>query len=356
MDVLIIGGTRFLGKYLTEALLKGNQKVTLLNRGTRRNTFPFYEDVEWLICDRQDESKFRSLLAKRQFDVVIDTCAYFPSDVELAVDVFRDKIAKYIFTSTMAVALTKEFQERQLLPIPNRRLFDTDPGNNYAYNKTLIEEYLTEQFDKNGFPFVSLRSPEIMGPGEIREWYYIDRLKNGREKILIPGLGENLFQPIYIDDLLQAFLLAIVKENCVGECYNLAGAEAVSLNQYIRLIAEEMDGRVKIVNIPQDIFRELVSIKYYFPYAYKYSFVIDIEKAKQELGYQPEVGIRQAIRKILSSWREGYTPKMSPYNPQGEFDIMSYDLEDIFISAWESETSELKERLHQKLSDKGLLI
>ncbi|NOZ62022.1 MAG: NAD-dependent epimerase/dehydratase family protein [Calditrichaeota bacterium] len=356
MDVLIIGGTRFLGKYLTEALLKGNQNVTLLNRGTRRNIFPFYEDVEWLICDRQDADKFRSLLKNRQFDVVIDTSAYFPSDAEQVVEIFRDKIAKYIFTSSMAVALTKEFRERQLMPIPNRRLFDTEPGNSYAYNKTLIEEYLTEQFDKNGFPFVSLRPAEIMGPGEMREWYYIDRLKHGREKILIPGSGENLFQPVYIDDLVQAFLLAIVKENGVGKCYNIAGAEAIGLNQFIRLIAAAMEERVKIINIPHSIFRDLVSITYYFPYVYKYSFVTDIEKARQELGYQPEVGIRQSIRKILASWRKDYTPKVSPFSPRGEYELMSYDLEDIFISAWELETSELKDRLRQKLLDKGLLI
>ena len=357
MDVLIIGGTRFLGKYLTEALLKGNQNVTLLNRGTRRNSFPFYDDVEWIICDRQDEEKFRSALKNRHFDVVIDTCAYFLSEVEVAVDVFRDNIGKYIFTSSMAVALTKEFRDRQLMPIPNRRLFDTEPKNNYAYNKTLIEEYLVEQFDREGFPFVSLRPSEIIGPGEFREWYYIDRIKQGREKILIPCTGENLFQPVYILDLVQAFLLAIVKENVVGECYNIAGAEAVSLRQYIRLCADILEEQhVKIVSIPYEIFRNLVSIRYDFPYCHKYSFIIDIEKAKHELGYQPEVGIRQALRQILDKWQENYTPKVSPFNPQGAFELMSYDLEDVFIAAWEKEMSELQDRLHQKLLDKGLLI
>ena len=80
MDVLIIGGTRFLGLHLTEALLRGNQKVILFNRGTRRNIFPFYEDVEWIVGDRYDEDKFRSLFKRRKFDLVIDTCAYFQTD------------------------------------------------------------------------------------------------------------------------------------------------------------------------------------------------------------------------------------------------------------------------------------
>ncbi|OQX95518.1 hypothetical protein B6I21_04975 [candidate division KSB1 bacterium 4572_119] len=356
MDVLIIGGTRFLGTHLTEALLKGNQNITLFNRGTKRNQFPFYEDVEWVIGDRYDEEKFKTLFKDRKFDVVIDTCAYFPSDAELIVSVFRDKISKYIFTSSMSVAQTKEFDERLVLPIPNRRLFDTSPNNNYAYNKTLIEEYLVEQFDKTGFPFVSLRPNEINGPGEIREWYYIDRIKNHRQKILIPGSGENLVQPGFIDDIIQAYLLAIVRENAVGNCYNITGNEIICLNQYIKLIAEVLDERVKPVNIPYPIFRQLVQTKYYFPYNYKQSFVVDISKAKKDLGYQPEIGIKEGIRKVLEQWSEDYNRKASPFNQSGEYELISYDLEDIFISAWETEMSEISERVHKKLLERGLII
>ncbi len=356
MDVLIIGGTRFLGLNLTEALLRGNQNVTLFNRGTRRNQFPFNNDVEWLIGDRHDEEKFSSVFKKRKFDVVIDTCAYFLSDAELIVDVFRDKIGKYIFTSSMVVAHTKEFDEQISLPIPNRRLFDTTANNSYAYNKTLIEEFLVDQFDKNGFPFISLRPSEINGPGEIREWYYIDRIRSGRQKILIPGSGEKLFQPGYIDDIVQGFLLAIVKKDVTGECYNLTGDEIISPNQYIKLIAEILKERIKPVNIPYHFFRQLVQTKYFFPFCYKHSFVIDLTKTKKELGYQPEVGIKDGIRKSLENWADDYNKKNSPYNKHGEFELINYDLEDMLISVWENEMLATKEKVHEKLLDKGLLI
>ncbi len=356
MDLLIIGGTRFLGLHLTQALLRGNQNVTLFNRGTQRNQVLFYEDVEWIIGDRKDEEKFRSLFKKRKFDVVIDTCAFFPSDVQLIVDVFNDNIGRYIFTSSMAVAQTKEYDEQMKLPIPNRRLFDTTPHNNYAYNKTLIEEFLVSQFDKNGFPFVALRPTEINGPGEIREWYYIDRIKRGRQKILIPGSGENLFQPGYIDDIVQAFLLAIVKEDAVGECYNLAGNEVISLNQYVKLIAEILGERIKTVNIPYEIFKQVMPTKYFFPFCYKHSFVVDLNKTQKELGYQPEVSIKESIRKSVENWPGEYNKKFSPFNTSGEFEMISYDLEDMFISVWENEMTEAKDRIHQKLLDRGLLI
>lgn len=356
MDVLIIGGTRFLGLHLTQALLRSNQKVTLFNRGSRRNQVPFYEDVEWLIGDRHDEDRFHSVFMNRQFDVVIDTCAYYPEDVELVVEVLRNKIGKYIFTSSMAVALTKEIDERLVLPIPNRRLFDTAANNSYSYNKSLIEEYLVDQFDKTGFPFISLRPSEITGPGEIREWYYIDRIRNGRSKILLPGSGENLFQPGYIDDIVQAYLLAIVKENAVGECYNLAGDEIISLNELIKLIAEVLGERVKTVNIPYHIFRQLVPTKYFFPFNTKHSFIVDLTKTKSELGYQPETNIKDSIRKSYENWSENYTKKISPFNPSGEFEFLSYDLEDALISAWEKEMQVMYERVHHELLKKGMLI
>ena len=356
MKILIIGGTRFLGVHLTRALLDGNQEVVLMNRGSARHTFPYAEDVEWIICDRHDEEKVRTIFKDRTFDIVIDTCAYTPEEVELIVEVFRDRISKYIFCSSMAVAQNREYDQRLMLPIRNRRLFPITSPNPYAYNKSLIEEYLVEQFDKNGFPFVSLRPAEINGPGEIREWYYIERIKNGRQKILVPGYGQNLVQPGYIDDIIQGFLLAIVKDNCIGECYNITGDEIISLNDYIKLIAETMGQKVRIVNIPYDIYRELVSTKYYFPYCYKYSFVVDISKIKNELGYQPEVGIREGIRKTLDEWRDEYTKRDIPVKKSGVPEFISYDLEDLFISVWEKVFDDSKNRMRQELLDKGMLI
>ena len=356
MKILIIGGTRFLGKYLTEALLKGNQEVTLLNRGNRKDTFPYANDVEWIICDRHDEERFKTSLENRTFDVVIDTCAYIPEEVELVVETLRDRIGRYIFCSSMAVALNKGLDDRLRLPIQNRRLFPLSSQNSYAHNKSLIEEYLVEQFDKNGFPFVSLRPAEINGPGEMREWYYMERLKNGREKILIPGHGQNLVHPAYIDDIIQGFLLAIVKDRAIGECYNITGDEIISFNDYIKLMADVMGQKIRVINFPYDIFKELVNTKYVFPYCYRYSFVVDISKIKTELGYQPEVGIKEAIRKTLEVWTEEYSKRATPYNRTGEYEFISYDIEDFFISVWEKVMENSLERVKHELLDKGMLI
>ncbi len=356
MKILIIGGTRFLGRHLTEALLRGNQDVTLLNRGNQRNRVPFYEDVEWLICDRHDEEKFTSLLQNRYFDVVIDTCGYTLEEVELTVNTLRNKVGKYIFTSAIAVAQVRNEDERQMLPIRNRRLFPIITQNQYAYNKSIIEEYLVDQFDKDGFPFICLRPSEINGPGEVREWYYIDRIKHGRHKILIPDSGQNLIQPGYIDDIVQGYLLAIMKDRAIGECYNITGDEIISLNDYVKLIAETMGEKVRIVNMPRHIFRELVKTRYSFPFCHSHSCVVDIDKIKNELSYQPEVSLRDGVRKSLAGWTDEYTKYVSPYNLSGEFEFISYDLEDLLITVWEKVLLESTEHVRNELLQKGMLI
>jgi nucleoside-diphosphate-sugar epimerase len=353
MNVLIIGGTRFLGKHLTRALLKSNQDVTLLNRGTARNVFPYYDDVEWIVCDRHDEQKVTSLLSKRSFDIVIDTCAYDLDEVSLVLRVLDDRIGRYIFCSSMAVAQNLTQQNRMVLPIKNVQFFPASSTSTYASNKSLIEEYLIEQHSKNGLPFVSIRPAEINGPGEVREWYYMDRIRNNRDKILVPGHGHNLVQPGYIDDIVQAFLLAIVKESAVGNCYNVTGDDIISLNEYIKMIADVCGREIEIVNIPYEIFKQLVNTKYFFPFCYKHSFIVDTEKIKSELGYQPEVGIKDGLRKTNLDWQDSYNRKSSPY---GIHELLSYDLEDLLISVWEKVSAHTNELLRSELLDKGMLV
>jgi nucleoside-diphosphate-sugar epimerase len=165
-----------------------------------------------------------------------------------------------------------------------------------------------------------------------------------------------LVQPGYIDDIIQGFLLAIVKDNAIGECYNIAGDEIINLNDYIKLIAETMGQKVRTINIPYDIFKELINTKYVFPYCYKHSFVVDISKIKNELGYQPEVGIREGIRKTLDDWIPEYSKRITPYNKTGEFEFISYDIEDFFISVWDKVLDSSKQRVRHELLDKGMLI
>jgi 2'-hydroxyisoflavone reductase len=98
MDILILGGTRFLGRALVEAALSAGHKVSLFNRGiTNPDWFP---EVEKFHADRNGDL---SILADRQWQAVIDTCAYFPRQVDHMLKFLKGNIEHYTFISSVSV-------------------------------------------------------------------------------------------------------------------------------------------------------------------------------------------------------------------------------------------------------------
>jgi len=77
MDLLVIGGTRFVGRHLVQAALLRDLRVTLLHR---RGVDPF-PDVEHLHADRDDPAALATALAGRRFDATVDVCGYWPRHV-----------------------------------------------------------------------------------------------------------------------------------------------------------------------------------------------------------------------------------------------------------------------------------
>ena len=88
MKILILGGTRFLGRAFVEKALNRGHEVTLFNRGTNKEIFP---EVEQLIGDRNGDV---SSLENRKWDVVVDTCGFSPHHIRNV-----EKYLKIIFNT-----------------------------------------------------------------------------------------------------------------------------------------------------------------------------------------------------------------------------------------------------------------
>ena len=98
MRLLVIGGTRFLGRALTEDALSRGHEVTLFNRGqTNPELFP---EAERITGDRDGSL---DALAGRSWDAVIDTCGYFPRIVRASAEALADSVGTYVFISTISV-------------------------------------------------------------------------------------------------------------------------------------------------------------------------------------------------------------------------------------------------------------
>src|SRR5688572_28280929 len=98
MKLLILGGTRFLGRHFVAAALARNHEVTLFNRG--RHPAPATNGVEIVHGDRNDDL---AKLHGRRWDVVIDTCGYLPRTVKASAETLSNAVDRYVFISSLSV-------------------------------------------------------------------------------------------------------------------------------------------------------------------------------------------------------------------------------------------------------------
>ena len=104
MNVLILGGTRFIGRYLTEMAIEKGHHVTLFNRGNNKKMFP---EVETIIGDRDGNL---SNLKGREWDAVIDTSGFIPRTVNKSTKLLKGMVNHYTYISS--VSAYQDFGEK----------------------------------------------------------------------------------------------------------------------------------------------------------------------------------------------------------------------------------------------------
>ncbi|MBC7812604.1 MAG: NAD-dependent epimerase/dehydratase family protein, partial [Burkholderiales bacterium] len=165
MNILIIGGTRNLGHYLTYALLEAGHQVTVINRGLTTDELP--QEVERRRADRTDVDQLKAALGGREYDAVVDTALYKGPEAEAIVNLLRDKTGHYVFLSTGQVYLVRDGLKRPFseadyagpeMPMPEPNTYNYEEWC-YGHDKRLAEDVLTAAWETRQFPFTTLRLP-----------------------------------------------------------------------------------------------------------------------------------------------------------------------------------------------------
>ena len=100
MRILIIGGTRFLGRHLVDAALAPNHEVTLFNHG--KSNPDLFPELETILGDREtDVNKLQQ--AGRHWDTVIDVAGYLPRIVRLSAEILKSNVGRYVYISSIWV-------------------------------------------------------------------------------------------------------------------------------------------------------------------------------------------------------------------------------------------------------------
>ncbi len=190
------------------------------------------------------------------------------------------------------------------------------PGDIYQATKAEAEALVLEFHRKRGLPVAVVRPGAIYGPGETRFLKLFRAIARGRYAIV--GTGRTFYHPVYIDDLVSGFLLALDRPEAVGEAFLVCGPTYVSQADLAALVARHTGGRVLPFRIPArpvqwagDLVEALCVPLGLEPPLHRRrvdfwtkSRAFTIEKARRLLGYDPKVDLDEGLRRTAASYRE----------------------------------------------------
>ena len=217
LEILILGGTGFIGPFQVKAALDRGHNVTLFNRGSGRVMFPYLEN---LVGDRNGD--YESLRG-RKWDVVIDNATNNPAWVEMAADFLKDSVDQFIFVSSRSayadvsrVPMTADAPTWTFETAGIPRSQESLP---YGLGKAESERAAMRVMPGRT---TIVRPGLIIGPGDEtdRFSYWPVRIHRGGE-VLAPGDGTDPVQIIDVRDFTE-FMVRLAEDQTMG-AFNCVG-------------------------------------------------------------------------------------------------------------------------------------
>ncbi|GAA4246362.1 NAD-dependent epimerase/dehydratase family protein [Dactylosporangium darangshiense] len=218
MRVLIIGGTQFVGRHITEAALGRGHDVTLLHRGrTGADLFP---QARHVLADRNGDLAQLEGLA---FDATIDVSAYVPGQIRRLADALPDS-GQYVLVSSVSV-----YDQPPAGYTEDGPLYEAAPGDedvtetSYGPLKVACERAAVERF---GDATLIVRPTYVIGPHDhlIRFTWWVERIARGGE-VLAPGERGSSIQYVDARDM-AAWIVAMAESGTAGVFHAAAPAYA----------------------------------------------------------------------------------------------------------------------------------
>ncbi|MFB6362110.1 MAG: GDP-mannose 4,6-dehydratase [Halobacteriales archaeon] len=315
MDVLVTGGAGFIGSHLSQALLEAGHAVTVID-----NLDPYYEvgikerNVDYsrgIGGDRYrfvegsitNEAQLRSLFADRSFDMVYHEAAQ--AGVRTSVE---NPQKPHAINTTALLTLLQLADEHgverfvnasssSVYGVPKALPYDeahpTEPQSPYAVTKLAAEHYARVWNDLYGLPTVNLRYFTVYGPRmrpNMAITNFTSRCLNG-EPPVIYGDGQQTRDFTYIDDVVDANLSLLETDVADGETLNIGSTDNLTIQALAEYIIEETGADV------DPVFDSAKAGDARHTHA-------DVSKARELLGYDPSVDIREGVSRFIDWYQE----------------------------------------------------
>ena len=326
MKTLVTGGTGFTGSHLVRRLLRDGHAVTVMDNKPglfddeirQAGALVHYGDInDAELCRKvTDGQEVVFHLAAAFRGVNLPQEVYWKTNVDgtrtIGEAALQAGASRFIYCSTEGV-------HGKVENVPAGEDAPIAPKDYYQLTKYEGEKVVHE-LEEKGLQAAIVRPTAIYGPGDAGRYLLLYKWAK-RGVFFMAGNGEVFYHPVYIDNLSDAFVLAMERPEAVGRTYIIGDADYVSLNDLVRMVGEAIQRQVKILHVPYSpvlwasvacealckplgitppIFRRRV--EWYWE-----NRGFTIERARQEIGYEPNVGLAEGLAETGRWYREhGY--------------------------------------------------
>ncbi len=307
MTVAISGGAGFLGLHLTRHLLDAGEHVRLLDLVPLDS--PELEiAVEQIRGDVRDPLAVRRLV--RGAEVVVHAAAALPiqasreSIFSINVDGAANVLAAALGAGVRRVVL---ISSTAVYGIPNRHpIVENDPlvGVGWYGESKIRAERICREFEARGLDVVIVRPKTFVGPERLGVFEILfDWLLEGR-RIYTLGPGDNRYQLLAVEDLVDAIAKASRAPDVAGQAFNIGAKDFGTVREDLQALVDHAGSSSRLTPVPirvaelvlraLELLRVSPLAEWHYKTAHKDSFV-SIEKAERLLGWQPTFSNAQTL-------------------------------------------------------------
>ena len=298
-SILVVGGTGFIGINLVKRLLTLGAKVTCLSLKIKKNKLT-HRNLKYVYCDY---TKFNLLKKKinKPFKYVVNLGGYidhskfftkgrlvidnhFLSTMNLLLSLKNKKLKRYLHIGTC------DEYGANISPIKENS--KEDPITSYAFAKLASINLLIMLNKTENFPVTVLRLFLVYGPHQKND-RLIPQVINGclKKKSFPVSKGNQLRDFCYIEDIINAIILSLVKKRALGKVFNVGSGKPVSVKFIINKISKIIkQGKPQFNRIP---FRKNENLKLY----------PSINKIGRILGWKPRTNLNQGLVKTINYYK-----------------------------------------------------
>jgi nucleoside-diphosphate-sugar epimerase len=287
MNVLVLGGSVFVGRRLVEVLHDGGHRVTVLNRGRTETELP--EGVRRLVADRTDRAAMHTALSGTSWDAIFDVSGFVMaaggSDVDDLLDLVDGFVGHYVFVSSI---MAYDQSLAGVAPWTEDMPTDTSGAGTYGGFKAMSEAAMIARHARTCFPVTVVRPAAIYGPHnniyDMETPMFLRLLQH--RPILLPHDGLVTASYGHVDDLCRLMVDMIGVPAAMGEVFNVT-AEAVTTRRYVDVLAAIVGVEPDVRDVPRDALPQLPPKVFGHLFSDRHHAVLSRDKAERRLGFVP---------------------------------------------------------------------